>query len=447
MFGHLCHGQLDSRKQQFPKILLSPTLQPNQVYCVSVSLAVEVGQLWNRIQYFQIWRDQDIFKIILFGYLCSATASWIPENNNFRKYYYLQRCSQIKYIVFLCLQLLKQDSSGTAFNIFKSGETQDIFKIILFGYLCSATASWIPEINNFRKYYYLQRCSQIKYIVFLELSSVSLAVEVGQLWNRIQYFQIWRDPRYFQNNSVWISLSRPAGFQKLIISKNIIISNVAAKSSILFFWNCLLCLQLLKLDSSGTAFNIFKSGETQDIFKIILFGHLCHGQLDSRKQQFPKILLSPTLQPNQVYCVSVSLAVEVGQLWNRIQYFQIWRDQDIFKFLCLDISATASWIPEINNFQKYYYLQRCSQIKYIVFQELSSVSLAVEVGQLWNRIQYFQIWRDPRYFQNNSVWISLLCHGQLDSRKQQFPKILLSPTLQPNQVYCVSGAVFCVSSC
>ncbi|CAL6046565.1 Hypothetical_protein [Hexamita inflata] len=116
----------------------------------------------------------------------------------------------------------------------------------------------------------------------------------------------------------------------------------------------------------------------------------------------------------------------------------------LFGHLC---SATASWIPENNNFRKYYYLQRCSQIKYIVFLELSSVSLAVEVGQLWNRIQYFQIWRDPRYFQNNSVWISLLCHGQLDSRKQQFPKILLSPTLQPNQVYCVSGAVFCVSSC
>ncbi|CAL6046559.1 Hypothetical_protein [Hexamita inflata] len=101
-----------------------------------------------------------------------------------------------------------------------------------------------------------------------------------------------------------MSLSRPAGFQKLIISKNIIISNVAAKSSILCFRSCLLCLQLLKLDSSGTAFNIFKSGETQDIFKIILFGYLCHGQLDSRKQQFPKILLSPTLQPNQVYCFS-----------------------------------------------------------------------------------------------------------------------------------------------
>ncbi|CAL6046567.1 Hypothetical_protein [Hexamita inflata] len=279
----------------------------------------------------------------------------------------------------LCLQLLKLDSSGTAFNIFKSGETKIFSKQFCLD--ISATASWIPENNNFQKYYYLQRCSQIKYIVFLELSSVSLAVEVRQLWNCIQYFQIWRDPRYFQNNSVWISLPRPAGFQKLIISKNIIISNVAAKSSILFFWNCLLCLQLLKLDSSGTAFNIFKSGETQDIFK----------------------------------------------------------------FLCLDISATASWIPEINNFRKYYYLQRCSQIKYIVFLELSSVSLAVEVGQLWNRIQYFQIWRDPRYFQ--IFMFGHLCHGQLDSRNQQFPKILLSPTLQPNQVYCFSGTVFCVSSC
>ncbi|CAL6046569.1 Hypothetical_protein [Hexamita inflata] len=304
MFGHLCHGQLDSRNQQFPKILLSPTLQPNQVYCVSVSLAVEVRQLWNRIQYFQIWRDPRYFQNNSVWMSLSRSAGFqkliISENiiisNVAAKSSILCFRSCL-----LCLQLLKLDSSGTAFNIFKSGETQDIFKIILFGYICSATASWIPENNNFQKYYYLQRCSQIKYIVFLELSSVSLAVEVRQLWNRIQYFQIWRDQDIFK-------------------------------------YFC--------LDISATASWIPENNNFQKYYYL------------QRCSQIKYIVF--------LELSSVSLAVEVGQLWNRIQYFQIWRDQDIFKFLCLDVSVTASWIPENNNFQKYYYLQRCSQIKYIV---------------------------------------------------------------------------------
>ncbi|CAL6046551.1 Hypothetical_protein [Hexamita inflata] len=335
----------------------------------------------------------------------------------------------------LCLQLLKLDSSGTAFNIFKSGET----KIFSNFYVWTS----LPRPAGFQKLIISKN---------IIISNVAAKSSILFFWNCLLCLQLLKldssgtafnifksgETKIFSNFYVWMSLSRPAGFQKLIISKNIIISNVAAKSSILFFWNCLLCLQLLKLDSSGTAFNIFKSGETKIFSNFYVWTSL------PRPAGFQKLIISKNIIISNVAAKSSILF-----FWNCLLCLQL---------LKLDSSGTAFNIFKsgetkiFSNFYVWTSLPRPAGFQKLIISKniiISNVAAKSSILFFWNCLLCLQLLKldssgtafnifksgETKIFSNFYVWTSL-------PRPAGFQKLIISKNIIISNVAAKSSILF-----